>query len=61
MATPPGLRPLAAAALLTVLGVASVAWASFGSTDAQDVWMGVGVAMLAGSGLLHWLSSKASR
>lgn len=61
MAAPPGLRLLAAAALLTVLGLGCVAWSSFGSPSSPDAWMGAGVAMLAGSGLLHWRSSKAGR
>ena len=58
MAAPPGLRQLAAAALCTLLGLAAVAWASFGSQASADLWMGVGVALLAASGLLHWRSSQ---
>ncbi len=61
MPAPPGLRLLAAAALCTLLGLAAVAWSSFGSPASPDVWMGVGVALLAVSGLLHWRSSSASR
>ncbi len=59
MPAPPGLRLLAAAALLTVLGLASVAYASFGSPARPDFWMGAGVALLAASALAHWQSSKA--
>ena len=61
MAAPPGFRLLAWAAACTLAGLAAVSWASFGSPASPDAWMGLGVALLAVSALLHWRSSSAGR
>ena len=61
MAAPPGFRLLAWAAACTLAGLAAVAWASLGPTASPDAWMGLGVALLAASALLHWRSSEARR
>ena len=58
---PPGLRLLAAAAALTVAGLACLAVPMLGATRAPDGWTSAGVALLAASALLHWRSSRASR
>ena len=60
MAAPPRVRLLAAAAACTVVGLVVLSWSAYGSPENPDLWLTVGVVLLAASGLLHWRASSAS-